>query len=110
MKKDITNLQQGQEKMGKDIKDLQQGQKVMEKKIEELQDGQRILKDGQKTLEKSMYRIEQQRMIDSNNIAQILVLQTEMIQTMKGHKEQNKKEYEELNQRITVLEVKNKVS
>ena len=43
------------------------------------------LQQGQRNLEKSMYRIEQQRMIDSNNIAKILLLQTRMKQTLENH-------------------------
>ena len=92
MRSDIKDLQQGQEEMRSDIKDLQQEQKEMRKEqkmmkqdIEELQVGQKELRQGQRNLEKSMYRIEQQRIIDSNNIAKILLLQTRMQQTLEQH-------------------------
>ena len=78
MRSDIKDLQQGQE-------EIREEQKIMKQDIGELQVGQKELRQEMKNLEKSMYRIEQQRMRDSNNIAKILLLQTRMQQTLEQH-------------------------
>ena len=97
MKKEQQEIKQGMQIMKKEQQEIKQKTQTIEKKLEEIvQDQENMMKD--------IEQLKSLRIVDSNNIAKILIEQIKIRKKLNKHRSLDRVQYKELDYRITKIE------